>query len=103
MSFALVEDLPLYDSATGVGTRLKSELKAMTSASIFFTVFVLGGCTFYVMDLLDMTPSARQDGERETELVGLMEKGSEDKEDLPDHDDPSPIAQGKNFRQRIQK
>ena len=55
------------------------------------------------MDLLNMAPSARQDGERETELVGLMEKGSEDKEDLSDHDDPSPIAQGKNFRQRIQK
>jgi NhaP-type Na+/H+ or K+/H+ antiporter len=48
VSFALVERIGLYDSTTGEGTRLKPELKAMTSATIMFTVFVLGGYTYYV-------------------------------------------------------
>jgi NhaP-type Na+/H+ or K+/H+ antiporter len=59
MSFALVEHIPLYDSYSGEGTRLKPELKAMTSASIMFTVFVLGGYTFYVMEKLGIAPSNR--------------------------------------------
>lgn len=57
MSFALVEHIPQYDAVTGEGTRLKSELKAMTSASIIFTVFVLGGATFYMMEALGLTPN----------------------------------------------
>lgn len=57
MSFALVEHIPMYDSSSGEGTPLKPELKAMTSASILFTVFVLGGYTFYVMEHLGMSPS----------------------------------------------
>ena len=60
MSFALVEHIPLYDAETGAGTRLKPELKAMTSASIMFTVFVLGGSTFYMMEHLGVTPSHMQ-------------------------------------------
>jgi NhaP-type Na+/H+ or K+/H+ antiporter len=57
MSFALVEHIPMYDASSGEGTPLKPELKAMTSASILFTVFVLGGYTFYVMEHLGMSPS----------------------------------------------
>ena len=57
MSFALVEHIPLYDSSNGEGTRLKPEMKAMTSASILFTVFVLGGYTYYVMERLGMSPN----------------------------------------------
>lgn len=57
MSFALVEHVPLYDSSSGEGTPLKPELKAMTSASILFTVFVLGGYTYYVMEHLGLSPS----------------------------------------------
>ena len=111
MSFALVEDIPLYDATTGAGTRLKSELKAMTSASIFFTVFVLGGCTFYIMDWLGMAPSldaiqTQPTGVKEAELVRLLGKGSEDNEDAHDpfeeSNDPTNIAQKTKVRQRIQ-
>jgi NhaP-type Na+/H+ or K+/H+ antiporter len=56
MSFALVEHVPLYDSVSGEGSPFKPELKAMTSASILFTVFVLGGYTFYVMEYLGLAP-----------------------------------------------
>jgi NhaP-type Na+/H+ or K+/H+ antiporter len=83
MSFALVEDIPLYDAVTGEGTRLKSELKAMTSASIMFTVFVLGGATFYMMEYLGLAPTQqRKDSdmnspsmlEREMEMIGLLSR-----------------------------
>ena len=55
MSFALVENIPLFDTVTKQGTRLKPELKAMTSASIVFAVFILGGTTHYLMERLGMT------------------------------------------------
>ena len=55
MSFALVENIPLYDPKTGFGSRFKPQLKAMTSASVVFSVFILGGSTFYLLELLGFT------------------------------------------------
>jgi len=63
MSFALVENIPLYDASTGYGSRLKPELKAMTSASIIFTVFICGGTTFYLLERLGMSAFSSQDAE----------------------------------------
>lgn len=60
MSFALVESIPLYDRFSEQGTRLKPELKAMTSASIVFTVFVLGGYTYYILEKLGIAPTNRR-------------------------------------------
>jgi NhaP-type Na+/H+ or K+/H+ antiporter len=96
MSFALVEDIPTYDAVTGEGTRLKSELKAMTSACIIFTVFVLGGLTYYMMDGLGMAPSnnkstdsgSRSNLTKEMEMIGLLSsslsKKVGDEYDLPE-------------------
>ena len=83
MSFALVEHIPLYDAVTGEGTRLKSELKAMTSACIIFTVFVLGGGTYYMMEALGMAPAQPQDGpkEREMEMIGLLRNCTDDEDE----------------------
>ena len=74
MSFALVEHIPMYDSVSGEGTRLKPELKAMTSATIIFTVFVLGGYTFYLMEYMGIAPN---NGRKlsESEMVGLLGNG----------------------------
>ena len=83
MSFALVEHIPLYDAVTGEGTRLKSELKAMTSASIIFTVFILGGGTYYMMEFLGLVPKHADDIggpsiiEREMEMMGLLSLSNE--------------------------
>jgi NhaP-type Na+/H+ or K+/H+ antiporter len=60
MSFALVESIPLYDRFSGQGTRLKPELKAMTSACIVFTVFFLGGYTYYIFERLGIAPANRR-------------------------------------------
>jgi hypothetical protein len=61
MSFALVEHIPLFDTITAQGSRLKPELKAMTSASIIFTVFVLGGATSYLMERIGYNISPKQE------------------------------------------
>ena len=75
MSFALVENIPLYDEVTGEGSRLKAELKAMTSAGIVFTVFCLGGYTYYLVDYLGMAPK-RSSGNKE--MVSLLAASSHD-------------------------
>jgi NhaP-type Na+/H+ or K+/H+ antiporter len=96
MSFALVEHIPLHEPVTGEGTRLKSELKAMTSASIIFTVFILGGGTYYMMDALGMAPSQSKGnlgGEAgkpisvETEMVSLLGSASNEPNDYDDRDE----------------
>lgn len=78
MSFALVEHIPLYDSFSGEGTRLKPELKAMSSACIMFTVFFLGGYTYYMMQNLGIAPSSKrtQNG-NPFETAALVRKGHE--------------------------
>ena len=56
MSFALVENVPMFDSTTMEGSPFKAELKAMTSACIIFTIFVQGGYTNYVLENHGLAP-----------------------------------------------
>jgi NhaP-type Na+/H+ or K+/H+ antiporter len=49
VSFALVSNIPLYDTVTKRGSQYKHELKAMTSASIIFTLFVFGALTYIIV------------------------------------------------------
>jgi NhaP-type Na+/H+ or K+/H+ antiporter len=46
VSFALVENIPVWDAVTKTGSQYKAELKAMTSSSIVFTLFVFGALTY---------------------------------------------------------
>jgi len=78
MSFALVETVPMYDSNTGEGSRYKPELKAMTSACIMFTVFVMGGYTYYLLERLGLGPAGKHE---ELEMVSLMDNHDKDEED----------------------
>mmetsp|Transcript_8014 Transcript_8014/g.16368 ORF Transcript_8014/g.16368 Transcript_8014/m.16368 type:complete len:987 (+) Transcript_8014:179-3139(+) len=55
VSLALVESVPIYNGVTGVGTKNKPLLKAMTSSSIIFTIFFLGGGAYYILKWLDIT------------------------------------------------
>lgn len=54
VSLALIESVPLYNAVTGEGSEYKPEMKAMTSASILFTMFVFGGSAYYVLRHLDI-------------------------------------------------
>jgi len=71
MSFALVEHIPMFDTTSLTGSRLKPELKAMTSASVIFTVFVLGGATSYLMERLGYSLN-KQQTQQDDELEMLM-------------------------------
>jgi NhaP-type Na+/H+ or K+/H+ antiporter len=77
MSFALVENIPLYDTVTKEGSKVKPELKAMTSATIVFTVFVLGGYTYYLMEMLGMTPNQQAAAAAASETKPLVKRSSE--------------------------
>ncbi|KAG7342150.1 Na+/H+ antiporter [Nitzschia inconspicua] len=46
VSFALVENIPVWDSVSQSGSKFKAELKAMTSSCIVFTLFVFGALTY---------------------------------------------------------
>ena len=76
MSFALVETVPMYDAVSGTGTSVKPELKAMTSASILFTVFVLGGYTSYLLKKLGFQAKNEDDAEM-VELTSSLVSRSE--------------------------
>ncbi|KAL7510891.1 hypothetical protein ACHAXN_007796 [Cyclotella atomus] len=82
MSFALVEHIPLFDTITGQGSRLKPELKAMTSASIIFTVFVLGGATSYLMERIGYSINPKQEIDA-IEVTPLVRQGSQGKPSTP--------------------
>lgn len=49
VSFALVENIPVWDNVSKTGSKFKPELKTMTSSSIVFTLFVFGALTFMVL------------------------------------------------------
>jgi len=69
VSFALVESIPIYDVVTGEGTKYKGELKAMTSATIMFTIFLFGGSAYYIIQALGLVKDDRLDNEpNENEL-----------------------------------
>ena len=55
VSLALVETVPIYNAVTGVGTKNKKLLKAMTSSAIVFTIFVLGGSAYFILTWLDIS------------------------------------------------
>jgi len=74
MSFALVEHIPMYDTTTGQGSRFKPELKAMTSASVIFTLFVLGGATSYLMEKLGYSIGKQQNDNMELTPLVPQEK-----------------------------
>lgn len=57
VSFALVTNLPVYNVVTKRGSQYKAELKAMTSASILFTLFVFGALTYFIVRKEQLNPN----------------------------------------------
>ena len=78
MSFALVENIPLYDVITKSGSRYKPELKACTSVCIMFSIFVFGGGTYYLLKFLGVKNSTSRETESE---LGLRETESASMDD----------------------
>lgn len=49
VSYALVQNIPVYDSVTKYGSHYKGQLKAMTSATIVIILFVFGALTYFTV------------------------------------------------------
>ena len=49
VSYALVQNIPVYNSVTMHGSHFKGELKAMTSATIVVLLFLFGAITYYTV------------------------------------------------------
>jgi hypothetical protein len=62
----------MFDTTTGQGSRFKPELKSMTSASVIFTVFVLGGATPYLLERLGY--SLAKEEEDSVEITPLVQR-----------------------------
>mmetsp|Transcript_17674 Transcript_17674/g.41572 ORF Transcript_17674/g.41572 Transcript_17674/m.41572 type:complete len:306 (-) Transcript_17674:42-959(-) len=50
VSYALVQNIPVYDSVSRHGSVFKGELRAMTSATIVGVLFVFGALTYFGVD-----------------------------------------------------
>ena len=59
VSLALVENVPIYNAVTGQGSQFKPVMKAMTSASIIFTMFFFGGGAYYILKALNLESESK--------------------------------------------
>ena len=99
VSYALVQNIPVYDSVTKHGSHFKGELKAMTSAIIVILIFVFGALTYFTMQGdTDNIPETRDEnalGERLIAHRGFSILASDDENDnelLGDESNNNPSA-----------
>lgn len=92
VSFALVESIPVYDAVTKEGSLYKPQLKAMTSCSILFTIFVFGAWTYFLIKG-EKDERARQQGPLAHRLLSEpLVSGIQDSDEDSDYDEsPSPL------------
>ena len=64
VSFALVENVPLYNAVTGDGCQNRPLMKGMTSAAIIFTTFIIGGASYFLLPVLGFTAELKDDVEK---------------------------------------
>jgi NhaP-type Na+/H+ or K+/H+ antiporter len=86
VSFTLVESIPVWDAVTKVGSQYKAELKAMTSTSIVFTLFVFGALTYIVVKQGDASNNSYIAGSRLTHrlLSEPLDSDDENRSTNPD-------------------
>ena len=76
VSFALVENIPVWDNVSKNGSKFKAELKTMTSSCIVFTLFVFGALTY-----MAVKHGSESSADRERTMLGsrlLSESHDED-------------------------
>jgi NhaP-type Na+/H+ or K+/H+ antiporter len=56
VSYALCQNIPVYDTVTKHGSHYKAELKYMTSATIVVVLFVFGALTYFTVQF-DLSPN----------------------------------------------
>lgn len=88
VSFALVANVPVYNVVTKQGSQFKAELKAMTSSSILFTLFVFGAMTYFIVRNDQFDPNRERIAGNLTHRLMSMPLGS----DNGDEDDSDALA-----------
>jgi len=79
VSFALVENIPVWDNVSKTGSKFKTELKTMTSSSIVFTLFVFGALTYMAVKY-----GSESDSDRSRDmLTNLLLRDQQGREDVP--------------------
>lgn len=87
VSFALVESIPVYDAVTKEGSLYKPQLKAMTSCSILFTIFVFGAWAYFLIKG-EKDEQARQRGPLAHRLLSEpLVSGIQDSDDDSDYEE----------------
>ena len=76
VSLSLVENIPMHNALTGGGCQNKALLKAMTSATIIFTTFALGGASYFLLPLLGFGPDLKDSDEAAPEKDDDIELSS---------------------------
>jgi len=87
VSLALVESVPIYNAVTNTGTEYKGVMKAMTSGSIIFTIFVLGGSSYYILRNLDFR-SADEQLNKQSNGTKMQEMPDRKKKQRPNPESP---------------
>jgi len=82
VSYALVQNIPVYDAVTKHGSEFKSELRAMTSTTIVVLLFSFGALTYFTVHL------GASQSDREHAAAGplhqrLMSMGLDSQDGLP--------------------
>lgn len=89
VSLALVESVPIYNGVNGTGSNYKGEMKAMTSASILFTIFVIGGSSYYILRKLNISKGGGEEsGEGSENLSPISEKKTSKWKGAPKPEEP---------------
>jgi len=81
MSFALVENIPLFSIITNTGSRYKPELKACTVAVIIFTTFLNGGVSFATLKKFNLNRRECEPGSDGLEMVVGREDATDKEEE----------------------
>jgi len=79
--------VPIYNAVTNTGTEYKGIMKAMTSASIIFTIFVFGGSSYYILRNLDIK-SADEKLNKQLSMDKVQEMPARSKKQRPTPESP---------------
>lgn len=69
VSYALVQNIPVYDTVTKHGSLFKSEMRAMTSTTIVMLLFCFGALTYFTVQ---GGGAGQQDGQNSSNLTDRL-------------------------------
>jgi len=75
MSFALVENIPVYNHVTATGSRFKPELRACVTVCICVSVFLFGGMTHGLLTRMGFARGGEGEEDEDVKLSDVLGVG----------------------------